>query len=123
MNLDKLNNFMLLEREKCPWASTQTVYDLVKEINGELLELTDELVQKPIDHVNFSEELADVLSDVLLLIHIAERDNEIISKEDIVERAFNKKIRRKGWLLEGKKLSREEASNYWYTAKEKEKIR
>ena len=60
--------------------------------------MADELVQKPIDHENLAEEMADVLSYVLLLIHIAERDNEIVSKDDIGERAFNKKVRRKGWL-------------------------
>ncbi len=122
MNLDKLNEFMVLEREKCPWATSQTMEDLIREINGELLELTEELIKTPKNKNNVAEELADVFSDILLLIHIAERDNQIVSKQDIVQKALDKKLRRKGWLVEGKKLSREEASKYWYSAKESEKV-
>lgn len=122
MNVDKLNEFMLLEREQCPWTSTQTMMDLIKEVKGELLELTEELLLQPHNDDNIAEELADVFSDVLLLMHIAERDNQITNLQDIVQRALDKKIRRKGWLLEGKKLTREQASNYWYSAKESEKL-
>lgn len=121
MDLTNLNEFMLLERENCPWATAQTIADIIKEINGELLELTDELVKRPKNDDDFAEELADVFSDVMLLLHIAERDKAIPSIQDIVQKALNKKIRRKGWLLEGKHFSFEEASNYWYSAKELEK--
>ena len=113
---------MLLERKKCPWASTQTMPDIIQEVTGELLELTEELIKQPKNDDDVAEELADVFSDVMLLLHVAERDNEILSIEDIIKKALDKKLRRKGWLLEGKQLSREEASNYWYSAKELEKI-
>jgi len=122
MNVDKLNEFMLLEREQCPWASTQSMMDLIKEVKGELVELTEELLQQPQNDNNIAEELADVFSDVLLLMHIAERDNQITGMQDIVQKALDKKLRRKGWLLEGKKLTKEQASNYWYSAKESEKL-
>lgn len=121
MDLTKLNDFMLLEREQCPWASTQTITDMVKEIHSELEELEAELTANPRNGHNLAEEIADVFSDIMLLLHIAERDKQIESKDTIVERALNKKIRRKGWLLEGKKMTRAEASAYWYAAKAEEK--
>ena len=121
MNLDKINEFMLLEREKCPWASTQDISDMIREVNGELLELVEELIKIPKNKEKVTDELSDVFSDVLLLLHIAERDQQIKDIQDVVQKALDKKLRRKGWLLEGKQLTREEASKYWYSAKELEK--
>ena len=122
MNLEKQNDFMLLEREKFPWASTQSMADIIQEVTGELLELAEELIKQPRNDDDLAEELADVFSDVMLLLHVAERDNDILNIESIFKKALDKKLRRKGWLLEGKQLTREEASNYWYSAKELEKI-
>ena len=119
MDLTKLNQFMELERVNCEWAASQTMLDLINEIRDELVELEDEILAQ--NKNDIPEELADVFSDILLLIHIAERDGEISSKEDIVKRAYAKKLRRKGWVLEGKKLSRQEASRIWHTAKKLEK--
>ena len=113
---------MLLEREKCPWASNQSMADIIQEVTGELLELAEELIKQPRNDDDLAEELADVFSDVMLLLHVAERDNDILNIESIFKKALDKKLRRKGWLLEGKQLTREEASNYWYSAKELEKI-
>ena len=96
MNLDKLNEFMLVEREKCPWASTQAMSDMIREINGELLELVEELISFPNDDERIADEISDVFSDVLLLMHIAERDNHITNIQDIVQKALDKKLRRKG---------------------------
>ena len=122
MNLEKQNDFMLLEREKFPWASTQSMADIIQEVTGQLLELTEELIKQPKNNDDVAEELVDVFSDVMLLFHVEERDNEILSMEDIIKKALDKKLRLKGWILEGKHLNREEASNYWYSAKELEKI-
>ena len=121
MDLFKLNHFMTLERSICPWLSTQSMQDIISELKSEILELEAEMVKDNPNSTNIAEELADVLSDVLLLMHVAERDIIIKSKEDIVDRAYNKKIRRKGWLLENKQLSLQEASNYWHHAKDMEK--
>ena len=112
---------MRIERDNCPWASKQHILDIVQEVHNELEELEEELHKIPKNGYDLAEELADVFSDVLLLLHIAERDQEINNKEVIVDRALQKKIRRKGWLLEGKKLSQLEASKYWNSAKEMEK--
>jgi NTP pyrophosphatase (non-canonical NTP hydrolase) len=121
MDLTKLNNFILLEREKCPWASQQSILDIINEIKGELAELEEELLKNPKNKFNIAEEMADVFSDVMLLLHVAERDAEIFDRNNIIDLALDKKLRRKGWLLDGKQLSREDASKFWYNAKESEK--
>ena len=120
MDLSNLNKYIKLEIINCEWAASQSVIDLIKELRDEINELEHE-INKGTNKNHIAEEMADVFSDVLLLIHIAERDQVIDNKEDIFKRAFDKKMRRKGWVWEGKKLSQPEASKLWHEAKRKEK--
>lgn len=110
---------MLLERQNCEWALSQSMLDVINELRSELDELEVEISNRN-DH-KLQEEVADVFSDVMLLLHVGERDGLVSSRQDIVDRAFAKKMRRKGWVMEGKKVSREEASRIWHEAKKREK--
>lgn len=106
---------MTLEREKCPWVAIQTLKMVIKELRDELLELEHEIETN--NKKNIPGELADTFSDIMLLIHIAERDGHIKNRNEIVQLAYDKKIRRKGWILEGKTLNWDESSAYYQKAK------
>ena len=81
-----LNQTILKTLEKCPWTKNQNYSDLIKSIKDELSEVIEALNKD--DNDNFEEEIGDLLFTVLLLGHVAEKDNKI----SLVNQLIGKKI-------------------------------
>ena len=72
------------------------------------------------DMENLKEELGDVLMDLFMASLLAE-DEGHFSADDVVASALKKIERRRPYLLENRKVSKEESVRLWMDAKRKEK--
>ena len=98
----------------CPWAKEQGVKGYANEIRDE----ADEVIEavKNNDIKNMAEEIGDVMNDCINLALTAG-----LSIQEILKGADEKMHRRKPFLLEGKKVSFDEAKRIWKKVKEEEK--
>jgi len=118
--IEVLNIVERVRGEKgCPWIKEQTAEKHIKELKSEIEEV--ETALKNNDLENLSEELGDVLYDVLLLIKICEDEKNIDIKKTLIT-IRDKIIRRKPYVFGNEKAATaEEASKIWRRIKEEEK--
>ncbi|KAL1504378.1 hypothetical protein AB1Y20_010784 [Prymnesium parvum] len=65
---------------ECPWTAAQKSEDMMHYLRKECLEVEEVLLgarSRPVDKANLTQELGDVLFDVLLLIRVSARDHGI----------------------------------------------
>ncbi len=104
----ELLEFTAAEFEVCPWISDLTFQEILSEIKSEIKE-----VEMAGSKADVSLELGDLLRDVLLAIFIAQRDLETFSLEKILDLTLKKVKLRKPWVLEKRKITKEEAVEIW----------
>ena len=107
-----------LNVDRCPWCKGQRLEEYISYLKDEVRELEEALAKK--DFSNFEEELGDVLWDTLIIAHLAESEGKMNGRNSI-ERILKKIANRKPWLLNGEKVTKEQASQIWIDAKAKEK--
>jgi len=103
----------------CPWDKKQTISTMLKYLEEEVAEVR-EAIEKS-DHRNLSEELGDVLFQLIMIAQIAKEKGEF-SIEDVIEKIDHKIISRHSWVFGDDKVSTaEEALVQWKKNKKKEK--
>ncbi|MBL7057655.1 hypothetical protein ISS09_05225 [Candidatus Woesearchaeota archaeon] len=107
-----------LDRNNSSWSKENSMTDRFKELESEITEIREALEKE--DYENLKDELGDALWDLLFMIIIAEEKGLFHGKE-VIGGAITKLKRRKPYLFEGKKLSKEEESKMWLEVKKKEK--
>ncbi len=81
-----------------------------EEIHGETKELLDASNNK--DFANMQEEVGDVLRECLVICKLAEIDNKFTLKQ-VLDEAIDKIKRRQPYVLENKKVTKEDAVRIW----------
>ena len=112
---NKLNDTILKTIQKCPWVQSQSYTDLIKCIKDELNEVIEALANN--DNDNLEEEVGDLLSTILLIGHVFEKDKKI-SFINSIDRINNKIIKRSPHVFGDKKAdTAEEALKLWNSIK------
>ena len=91
-----------------------------RELKGEIDEVVQAIESGNVE--NLKEELGDLFLDLARLCALAEETGHF-DVGDILDRAVEKVKRRQPFLLENRRVTMEEALEYWNTAKEAEKGR
>jgi len=112
--IEKFLELMRMNRAKSPWSNERTFPEMVDQLEGEVHELRNENNPEEI-----RDELGDVLMDTFSLIAIAE-EKGWFSADDLAQKAGEKLLRRKPWILEEHSLTPEEEVARWNAAKKKE---
>ncbi len=112
---ENLMSFTEKEVDICPWIAELSFEDILEEIQSEVNE-----VRKADNPGELGMELGDLFRDVLLAMIIARRDLGVKPVEKIIQSILDKVRRRKPWVEEGKRVTREEAVMIWNKAKEEE---
>ncbi len=100
----------------CPWIAELSFEEILNEIQSEIDE-----VRRAEGSEELGGELADLFRDILLAMIIAERDLEVKPVEQLIQAALDKVRRRKPWVEEGKRVTKEEAVAIWNMVKAEEK--
>ena len=100
------------------WSQSEGLEGYAKTLEHETEELKDALKKK--DTKNLKNELGDILWIWTHMCLFAEQDG-LFTMEEIMQHNMQKMKRRKPYLAEGRKVSREEALELWNTEKEREK--
>lgn len=116
--MEELLDFMEKEFEHCPWITSLSKENALKEIKNEINEFEIALEKKDIENIN--EEASDIFRDALLLLFITAKETKT-ERHEAIERAIKKLKFRKPWILEGKKITKEEAIKIWHERKKIEK--
>lgn len=102
----------------CPWIKTQDMKSYSKNIFEEAEEVRIAIENN--DSENLKEELGDLLWDILMTAHLAEKEGLFKAKE-ILNGISSKIKRRKPYLVENKIVSIEDAHRIWAKVKSIEK--
>ncbi len=116
-SFEKLFAHLKLSREISGYGRQETFSGRLNELQNELTELVEAHESSDLNHV--SEEIGDVLWDVLFLFVLLEERG--ISVEKIVDERIEKQVRRLPYVYEGKIVSLEEEKKIWYARKKLEK--
>ncbi len=100
------------------WIKDRGLAGYCEEIVNEAEEALEAVENNDYNHLK--EELGDVLSEVIIASKLAE-DQELFTFSQVVKSAIEKIKRRRPYVLENKKVTKEEAVKLWYEAKKKEK--
>jgi tetrapyrrole methylase family protein / MazG family protein len=114
----ELLEFIEKSLECDPWMRGTGMEGYCKEAASESKELV-EAVDKN-DITNIKEEIGDVLRDLLIACKLAE-ERGLFTLEDVYEGVLKKVKHRQPYVLEGKKVTKEEAVRIWMEAKKREK--
>lgn len=104
------------DRRYSPWTKEQTALDIIKQLQGEIQELS-EAVQKG-DVINFREELGDVIWNVMSIAAIAE-EKGLFTTQEVLYTVITKFRQRKPFIFIGEYFSKEEELRVWQEAKTK----
>ena len=105
-------------RDNCPWCKEQTFESYLQQVLSEAVELEEAVESGNKEFI--SEEMGDLLWDVVMLLHLGEHKG--LFDKNLVIDAVNKKIlRRKPYLESGEQVTIEEAMRIWKEEKAKEK--
>ena len=123
MNKDFQNLLNLAEvlrgENGCPWDKKQTVKSMVKHLQSEVDEIKEAIENN--DNENLSEEIGDVLFQLIMMTQIAKEDNSF-NFNDIFKKIDHKIRSRHTWVFgDDKAETAEEALKLWKKNKEKEK--
>ena len=102
------------------WVRKTGMKGYCKELKKETDEVINALESNDID--NLKEELGDVFMDLFEICILAEEES-VFSFIDVLESAVMKIKRRRPYILENKKVSDKESVDYWYKAKDLEKLK
>ena len=112
--IDELINIIDKSIECDPWMRNAGIKGYAREMVSEAEELVEAADSEDIDHMK--EELADVLREVIIISRFAK-----IDIDDIIDEIIEKIKRRQPYVLEGRKVTKDEAVRIWKEAKKKEK--
>ncbi|EKE26257.1 MAG: hypothetical protein ACD_4C00354G0003 [uncultured bacterium (gcode 4)] len=115
--LNKLLEILELNRKLDPFyeeTESKKVFDLLL---GEIEEWRQEYEKW--DNVELEKEMWDVFWNLFLLMNKLEDEGKI-TKENVYEKIHNKMLARKSFLLEWRKVDKEEAMKIWNDAKRSE---
>ena len=101
-----------------PWVKERKIKGYAEELKDEVEEI-NEAIEKN-DDSNLKEELGDVLMDWCHLCMLAEKEEKFTVK-DVIKSASDKLKRRKPYILDNRKVSKEEARAIWQRVKQEEK--
>ena len=104
-------------KKHCPWVKDRKLEGFCEEILLEAKELVN--AAKKQDKENLKEELGDILLDWAHACALAEEEG--ITIKEVIASARDKLKRRKPFILDGKTVTKEEATKIWFRVKEKEK--
>lgn len=105
----------------CPWTNLQSVESMLQYIAGECQELAD-AVQENKASLEIASEAGDVLTLVLTLCFLLEREGKLKAEEVFVE-ALAKLRRRSPHVFDPhNQISLEQAEEYWARMKQQEEI-
>src|SRR3989344_2773338 len=102
-----------------PWVKDTGMEGYCNELKKEIDEVLEAIKKK--DMKNLEEELGDVLYVWAHACKLAEQKG-IFKTEEVINGAMEKLNRRKPYLEQGKKVTREEALTIWKEVKQKEKM-
>ncbi len=118
MDFEHLLDLIEKSVECDPWIKDRGLAGYCEEIVNEAKEALEAVENKNYDHL--MEELGDVLSEIIIASKLAE-EKELFTFSEVVKSAIEKIKRRRPYVLENKKVTKEEAVKLWYEAKKKEK--
>ncbi|AAF39368.1 nucleotide pyrophosphohydrolase [Chlamydia muridarum str. Nigg] len=105
----------------CPWTNLQSIDSMLRYILGECQELADAVKENKAS-LEIASEAGDVLTLVLTLCFLLEREGKLKAEEVFAE-AIAKLRRRSPHVFDpDNQISLEEAAEYWSRMKEQEKI-
>ena len=116
---EEVYQFAQLCYHNSEWAQEMSLKERVQELEKEVQELMAEVGK---DNDRFKDELGDVFWDVIHLLIIAE-DQGLIKPKQLMENILKKFKKRKSFVLEGKKLTKEEELKLWEEVKKNERNR
>lgn len=114
----ELYEFHQKNRTLSTWAAQLTLEKASHYLHDEVMEVQEAI--KKNDLMNLKEELGDVLSDVVMLMVIAE-DKQYFTADDVLHDVVLKFQRRKPFVVQGRAVSLEEEKNMWEERKRQEK--
>lgn len=101
----------------CPWDKKQNFESIIPHTIEEVYEIAEEIYNKNYD--NLSEELGDLLFQIVLLSQIAKEKNKF-NFSDVVNSVTKKMISRHPHVFEGKKfINSKDFSIFWENSKNK----
>ena len=115
---EELYNFIRLDDELSPWGRETTFTERIEELQKEIQEMKVELEKS--DYEEFRKEVGDVLWDLLCLIAKAEHQ-KLLSLDKLLPEIHEKFKRRKLFLQERRKVTKEEEIRIWQEVKVREK--
>ena len=102
------------------WVNETTLLDRFKELEEEVEEAKEEVRNE--EWEKFEEEIGDVLWDCIGILTRAEKDGHLNIK-NMLDKMHDKYLERKPFLLENRKVTKEEEHKLWQEAKEKQNAR
>ncbi|MDD2565417.1 MAG: MazG nucleotide pyrophosphohydrolase domain-containing protein [Candidatus Gracilibacteria bacterium] len=115
--LHKLIELTELNRKLDPYYEGVKSEESFELVIGEVNEAKEEFDKK--DYSELEKEIGDIYWNLLILTNKLEDEGKI-NKEKAFESIYNKMSLRKTFLLEGRKVDKEEAMIIWNDAKRKE---
>ncbi len=109
----------LRSKTGCPWDRKQTILSMIEHLLEEAKEVKQAIQKK--DHKNLSEELGDVLFQIIMISQIA-KEEKLFTMSDVIRKIDKKNRSRHTWVFgKDKAKTPEEAVAMWLKNKEKEK--
>jgi uncharacterized protein YabN with tetrapyrrole methylase and pyrophosphatase domain len=103
----------------CPWDRKQTIASMLECMEEEAGEVREAIENG--DHHNLSEELGDVLFQLVMISQIA-KEKGYFAMDEVVEKIYDKIVSRHTWVFgKDKAHTPEEALKMWKRNKKKEK--
>ncbi len=115
---EELCSVLQKSRKNCPWQAEQTLDKHKEEFFSEAKEVIAAIEKK--DYENLKDELGDVIWDALMIALIAE-ERHLFKVKDSLQSIIDKMKRRKPYIFDGTKVTKEEATKIWNEAKAREK--
>ncbi|MBI2573238.1 hypothetical protein HYV86_05235 [Candidatus Woesearchaeota archaeon] len=103
------------------WAQENTLKQRAIQMQEEVEELLTEINRAQPNTQRIKDELGDVLWDCLGTISRAEHEG-LFKMQEVLAHIHTKFAERKPFLIENRKVSREEESRVWHEAKAKQKL-
>ncbi|NQU98216.1 nucleotide pyrophosphohydrolase [Candidatus Woesearchaeota archaeon] len=116
----ELYESLKLDRKNSEWSREHSMEDRLKELQSEVDEIKKALENDDIE--NLKDELGDALLDLIFMIVIAEEQGLFNGKE-VIDNTVTKIKRRKPWIFNGEKVSKEEENRRWNETKKLEKVK
>jgi isopentenyldiphosphate isomerase/NTP pyrophosphatase (non-canonical NTP hydrolase) len=115
---DEFDELITKSMDLDSWIRDAGVEGYVKHLNEEAKEVLEATEKR--EYTNLKDELGDILSCWLILCKLGE-EHKLFSASEVITGAIEKAKRRRPYVLEGKKVSKEEAYRIWQDVKLKEK--